>query len=173
MKIKILMAAAAVACLVSCGTLRRAPSPSVRDSVRVEVVERVEYVTDTVFFSVPEIVERVVTRDTVSRLASVWARSEAKVSGGLLHHSLETVPRDVPVPAQGKVVYRDSVVYRDRVVRVPEPYAVEVPAELTRWQQFRIRSFFPLAALLVVPVVWRHRGGLLKFLARLIGYLRK
>ena len=124
--------------LISCGTARRVSSLSVRDSVRVEVVERVEYVTDTVFFAVPEVVERVMTRDTVSSLANIWARSEAKVSGGILYHSLETVPRDVPVPVHGRVVYRDSIAYRDRFVKVPEPYAVEVPAKLSMWQTFFI-----------------------------------
>lgn len=145
---------AMLASLVSCGTSRRVSSPSVRDSVRVEVVERVEYVTDTVFFAVPEAVERVMTRDTVSSLANAWARSEAKVSGGMLHHSLETVPRDVPVPVHGRFVYRDSIAYRDRVVKIPEPYAVEVPSKLSMWQTFFIMlgrlTLFAGAALILL-----------------------
>lgn len=68
-----------------------------KDSVRVEIRDRV--IHDSVYFEVERQVEKIVTRDTVSLLENDWARSEASVdSAGLLHHSLESIPRKVYVP---------------------------------------------------------------------------
>lgn len=66
------------------------------DSVRVVIRERV--VHDSVFFEVPKVVEKNITRDTVSHLENEWAKSDASVSGGFLRHSLESIPRKVYVP---------------------------------------------------------------------------
>ena len=40
----------------------------------------------------PVLVERVATLDTASVLENKYAKSEAVVSGGVLHHSLQTKP---------------------------------------------------------------------------------
>lgn len=152
-----------------CGVVKPTPGPSIRDSSRVEVRWKIERIHDTLRFPVPQIVERNVTRDTSSHLENDWAKSDAVISDGLLYHSLETKPRDVPVPVDKEIVYKDSIVFRDREVKVPEPYPVEIPAELTRWQQFRLRAFWPLTLAAVGPWIWKYRSKLLKILRKLIG----
>ena len=73
--------------------------------------------------------------DTVSVLENKLAVSEARVSGGVLQHTLETKAVKLLVPVESKIVYKDSLVYRDRVVSVP----VEVEKQLTPWQKFSLR----------------------------------
>lgn len=91
---------------------------------------------------------RIVTRDTISELRNSWAISRALVSGGYLHHSLETIPQNRPVTVQIEAVVRDSIVVR----RVEVDRAVEVPRELTRWQTFRLNGFWVLLAVVTVFV---------------------
>ena len=101
---------------VACATARQAaPSEKIITETRIETV----FQTDTVFLEVPKIVEKVVTKDTVSVLENEFAKSAASVSGGLLAHSLETKPVQKPVEVQTKTVYRDSVIFKDVVVYVP------------------------------------------------------
>ena len=83
----------------------------------------------------PRLVERVAVLDTVSHLENEYAASSAVVSDGVLRHSLETKPVTVPAVVDKQVVYRDSLIYRDRVQTV----TVEVPRELTGWQQAKLR----------------------------------
>lgn len=129
----------------------------VRDSVRVEIRERV--VHDTAILEVPREIEKVVTKDTVSVLANTWARSEAKVDGGLLHHSLETVPQIVKVPVTMEV--HDTTYVEKR----SETEIVEVN-RLTRWQTFWLMLGKILgAALGLALVAWVVRL-VLKFYGR-------
>ena len=92
------------------------------------------YKTDTVFLEIPKIVEKIVTKDTISVLENDFAKSEASVSEGMLAHSLETKPVKQPVEVQTQVVYRDSVVVRDNVI----VQTVEVEKPLTGWQSFKM-----------------------------------
>ena len=118
---------------VACATTRQAaPSENIHTETRIETVLQ----TDTVFLEVPKIVERIVTKDTVSVLENDFARSAAEVSDGLLSHSLETKPVKQPVEIQLKTVYKDSVIFRDRVITE----TVEVEKELTGWQTFKMRT---------------------------------
>ena len=111
---------------VACETTRQAaPSEKIITETRIETV----YQTDTVYLEVPKIVEKVVTKDTVSVLENEFAKSAASVSDGLLAHSLETKPVHKPVEVQTKIVYRDSVIFKDVVVYE----TVEVEKELSRW----------------------------------------
>lgn len=89
-----IIALAALA-VVACSP-RTLPPAERTDSVRVEIRERV--VHDTALVQIEREVEKVVTRDTVSRLENTYARSEARVEAGLLHHSLETTPRTIRIP---------------------------------------------------------------------------
>ena len=98
---------------VACSSLRQVtPTEKIVTETRVETV----FQTDTVFLEVPKIVERIVTKDTVSVLENEFAKSAASVSDGLLAHSLETKPVQKPVEVQTKIVYRDSVIFKDVVV---------------------------------------------------------
>ncbi|MBQ9653344.1 MAG: hypothetical protein IJV32_03880 [Bacteroidales bacterium] len=117
----------------SCGTARPLLES---DSTRVEVKTVVETVHDTAFIELPVIVEKVATLDTASVLENKYAKSTASVSGGVLHHSLETKAVKQPVPVETKVVWRDSLLYRDRVVK--EDIYIEKP--LSRWQKLKMTA---------------------------------
>lgn len=116
----------------SCGAAR--VTPSVTDSTRVEVRIEKEYVVDTAFIELPIITEKVITVDTASVIENKYAISEAKVSGGVLVHSLSTKPYRQPVEYKKEIVYRDSLVFRDRV----ETKEVEVEKSLNWWQKLRL-----------------------------------
>ena len=72
--------------------------------------------------------------DTISSLENRYAKSQARVSGGILTHSLETKPVREPVAVDAKEIVRDSIVYRDRI----ETRVVEVEKSLSGWQRFRL-----------------------------------
>jgi len=116
----------------ACSTVRQLPST---DSTKVEVRTETVFLKDTVLVELPRLVERVAVLDTVSHLENEYAASSAVVSDGVLRHSLETKPVTVPAVVDKQVVYRDSLIYRDRVQTV----TVEVPRELTGWQQAKLR----------------------------------
>ena len=101
----------------------------------MEVKTVVERVVDTAYVELPVIVEKVATLDTTSLLENKYAKSEAVVSGGILHHSLETKPVKEPVQVETKIVYRDSIVFRDRI----QTQTVEVEKKLSGWQQAKLR----------------------------------
>ena len=132
----------------SCGAARHV-SPTVTDSTRVEVHTVTETVHDTAYIELPVIVERIVTQDTTSTLENDYARSEASVENGFLHHSLETKPVKHPVQIETKIVYRDSLIYRDRI----ETKTVEVERQLTKWQSFKMRTGGATLTLLLLAIV--------------------
>ena len=136
--------------LPSCCPCRRL-EVSTADSVRVETRVRREVVHDTVLVSLPREAERVVVRDTVSRLETSLAVSEARIlSDGSLDHTLTNRPGLLPVSVGREVVTRDSIVWRDRV----QTRTVEVRRPLTRRQHVQIYGFWVLLALTVLLV--RH-----------------
>ena len=102
--------------------------------MEVKVVEKI--VRDTAYIELPVIVEKVATLDTVSVLENKYAKSAAKVSGGVLTHSLATKPVREPVSVESKMVVRDSIVWRDRIVKE----TVEVERELTPWQKLKMKT---------------------------------
>ena len=136
-----------LALCVSCGPARHA---SVSDSTRATVREVTRYVKDTVYLELPAITERIVTRDTASRLENDYAVSEASVSGGYLSHSLATKPARTPVETETREVVRDSIVFRDRLIEVP----VEVEKPLTRWQRTLIALGRTMLAMLCAAALW-------------------
>ena len=116
----------------ACSTVRLLPST---DSTKVEVRTETVTVHDTAYVELPVIIEKVATLDTTSTLENKFARSEASVSAGILSHTLETKPVQLPVQVETKIVYKDSLVYRDRV----QTQTVEVEKKLTGWQQAKLR----------------------------------
>lgn len=116
----------------ACSTVRPLPST---DSTKVEVRTETVIEKDTVFVELPRVVERVAVQDTTSHLENEFALSDARISGGVLKHSLETKPVKMPAVVDKQIVYRDSVVFRDRVQTV----TVEVEKKLTGWQQAKLR----------------------------------
>ena len=116
----------------ACSTVRQLPST---DSTKVEVRTETVTVHDTAYVELPVIIEKVATLDTTSTLENKFARSEASVSAGILSHTLETKPVQLPVQVATKIVYKDSLVYRDRV----QTQTVEVEKKLTAWQQAKMK----------------------------------
>ena len=116
----------------ACSTVRQLPST---DSTKVEVRTETVTVHDTAYVELPVIIEKVATLDTTSTLENKFARSEASVSAGILSHTLETKPVQLPVHVESKIVYKDSLVYRDRV----QTQTVEVEKKLTAWQQAKMK----------------------------------
>ena len=131
---------------VACGSIKQVtPTERVVTETRIETV----FKTDTVFLEVPHIVERVVTKDTVSVLENEFAKSTASVSDGLLAHSLETKPVKQPVEVQTKIVYRDSVIVKDNVII----QTVEVEKELTGWQSFKMKMGGWMLGIIILLIV--------------------
>lgn len=119
---------------------------STKDSVRVEVRTRTEFVRDTVYRDIPALSEKVTTRDTTSHLENYYAESDACINtDGSLFHSLSTKQRREPIPIDRPVEYRDSIVYRDRAV----DRIVQIEKELSWWQKTQIRGFWALLIILV------------------------
>lgn len=115
----------------ACRTARVVPTS---DSTRVEVRTEVKTIRDTAWLELPVFIEKVATLDTISSLENRYAKSQARVSGGILTHSLETKPVREPVAVDAKEIVRDSIVYRDRI----ETRVVEVEKSLSGWQRFRL-----------------------------------
>ena len=116
----------------ACSPVRQLPS--VTDSTKVEVRTVEKVVKDTAWVELPVIIEKRTTLDTTSVLENKYAKSEARVDDGVLHHSLETKPVREPVPVEYKEIVRDSIVYRDRTVRKD----VYIEKALTFWQRLKM-----------------------------------
>ena len=119
-------------CLTACGVARPVLE-SDNTKVEVKIVEKI--VKDTAWFELPVIVEKVASLDTASVLENKYAKSEAVVTGGILHHALQTKPVREPVIVESKETVRDSIVYRDRI----QTKTVEVEKKLTGWQQAKMK----------------------------------
>ena len=138
--------------LCGCGATRIvAGQDTQRDSVRVEY--RTQYIEriDTAYIEIPQVTDRVITRDTTSVLENDYARSRASIlAGGDLYHTLETKPAKRPVPVIAKESVRDSIIYRDREVYREVP--VEVVKPLSGFVKVQIWGFwimFVFAALYI------------------------
>ena len=93
----------------ACSTVRPLPTT---DSTKVEVRTETVIEKDTVFVELPRVVERVAVQDTTSHLENEFALSDARISGGVLKHSLETKPVKMPAVVDKQIVYRDSLYIR-------------------------------------------------------------
>lgn len=144
--------------LSSCGAAKQAV-PERSDSTRVEVRTITQTIHDTAYIELPVFVERNVTRDTTSTLENPYAKSEASITDGLLSHSLQTKPTKHPVQIEKEIVYRDSLIYRDRIIT----NTVEVPAELTPWQSFKMKTGGATLTILIIAIVTAALYLFLKF----------
>ena len=140
-----------VACLLSGCAARRIVGATSQDSVRVEVVERVEYITDTIEVAIPYERESVV-RDTMSHLENAYAKSDAAIlPDGRLSHSLETIPQLRPFTFKKPILRRDSIVFRN----IYREEVVEVECTLTWWQETQIRAFWAMFSIFCIIILWR------------------
>ena len=143
-----------VACLAGCRATRVTTDTFEKDSVRVEIIERVKYVVDTVEVRVPYYHEERETRDTISFLQNPFALSSAAISGGVLAHSLSTIPHTWRVTFNKPVIHRDSIVYRNFYRDVK----VEVERELSKLQRFQINGFWAMLILVILLFLLRWVG---------------
>ena len=120
--------------LSGCSLLR----PKVITKIEKEVEYRDREVHDTATVEIPIEVERIVTRDTSSHLENSFAKSDAVVSGGYLHHSLESIPQIIRVPV---VVHVTDTIYREKeAVETIKEVNVEKPLS---WSQKAKIGAFP------------------------------
>lgn len=135
-------------CLFGCCPCRNMAISS-QDSIRVEVVEHVEYIADTVEVAIPYQQEAVV-RDTISYLENDFAISNAAIlPNGRLSHSLETRPQLKSINIEIPKVFRDSIVYHN-IYR-----EVKVRGDLTKFQQFQINGFWTMITLFAIAIFIR------------------
>ena len=147
-RLNILAISVVILGLASCGAARQAV-PERSDRTMVEVRTITQTIHDTAYIELPVFVERNVTRDTTSTLENPYAKSEASITDGLLSHSLQTKPTKHPVQIEKEIVYRDSLIYRDRIIT----NTVEVPAELTPWQSFKMKTGGITLTILLLAIV--------------------
>ena len=133
-----------VYCLISCGASKPTPA-TIRDSVRVEIRERI--VHDTAYFAIVGDFQSQTVKDTASHLQSDYAASDASIEGGLLHHSLRTFPKTVKAPVT--VIVHDTLI----VERQAETIVQEVPRQPTRWENFVEVCGFILLGLVALGIV--------------------
>lgn len=131
---------------VACSVTRQVTP---REQTTVEIRTETIYVPDTVYVQLPAVSQSVETLDTISVLENKYAISDASVSGNILKHSLEIKPVNEPVPVRKEIVYRDSVVLQ----RVDVDHYIEMPAELTPWQSFKIKLGGYAFALIILLIV--------------------
>lgn len=116
-----------------------------QDSVRV--VERFVEIKDTIRVEIPiEKESQVIPSDSTSYLENSVAESTASVKNGLLSHTLNTKPVTLEKEVESQVVVRDSIVYK----AVKTTDYIEVPRDLTWWQEAQMRGFWGLLALILV-----------------------
>lgn len=133
-----------VLCLASC-------SPRVITETETIIEYRDRIVTDTAVVEIPVEVEKIITRDTTSHLESTYARSDAMVSEGFLHHSLESIPQYIKVPVE---VHVTDTLYKEAEIRTE---TVEVEKPLSWWQKFRMDAFWWLLGAVVLLLLWTFR----------------
>ena len=132
------------------------PKVIVQKEVITEYRDRI--VHDTATVEIPVEVEKIVTKDTVSHLENTYAKSDAVVSEGFLHHSLESIPKIIKVPVE---VHVTDTLYKEAEIHTE---TVEVEKPLTWWQKFRIGAFWWLVGAVVLLLLWTFRKLIFKTL---------
>lgn len=160
----ILMLIAFSFALIACGTAKKVVQQETQNKSVETKYERI-YIRDTVMLEIPHQISSVVTPDTTSTLENDFAISKASIDTlGRLHHLLETKQQEKPVPTDKEIIYRDSIVYVDKEVEVP----VMVEKDLTAWQEFRLKWFNALVAVLLALLIWTFRTPLKNLIRRFI-----
>ena len=124
-------------------------SPKWMVETKIEYRDRI--VRDTTTVEIPHEVEKIVTRDTVSRLENSYAKSDAVVSGGFLYHSLESKPQVIEVPVE---VHVTDTLYKEAEIIEKE---VEIEKPLSWWQKAKIGSFWWLLGAVLALLLWTFR----------------
>lgn len=160
----ILLLAAFSFALTDCGTAQKVIQQETQSKSVETKYERI-YIRDTVMLEIPHQISSVVTLDTISTLENDYAISKASVDTlGRLHHLLETKQQEKPMPVDKEIQRKDSIVYVDKKVEAP----VMVEKDLTAWQEFRLKWFNALVAVLLALLIWTFRTPLKNLIRRFI-----
>lgn len=141
-----------LAMLVGCAPTKAVQSTIVADTTSVKVVHHIEQVRDTVYVEIPQIIERNVTRDTVSHLENEYAKSDAIVDGEFLWHTLEMKPQEKAVEIIKDIEYRDTIIEKATIVEVEKP--IDKPD--TWWEQTQKKGFWLMLSALFIFIIWRR-----------------
>ena len=136
-------------------------SPRIVEKVVTQIEYRDRVVHDTATVEIPVEVEKIVTRDTVSHLENTYAKSDAVVSEGFLHHSLESIPQYIKVPVE---VHVTDTLYKEAQIIEKE---VEVEKPLSWWQSFEIGAFWWLLGALIAALLYIFRKPILAIIKTL------
>lgn len=142
-----------------------------RDSVVTVVRERI--VRDTVGIEIPVEVEKIVTRDTLSRLENTYARSVAEVAGGFLHHSLESRPQVIYVPVEVPVADTTTTHTSSAIDEKTETKIQYVEKQLSWWQRTQIYGFRVAVLLALLWILWRYLGRKTKIGLWILQFFKK
>lgn len=137
-------------------------SPKIIYQKETVVEYRDRIVHDTARVEIPVEVEKIVTKDTVSHLENTYARSDAMVSQGLLHHSLESKPQIIEVPVE---VHVTDTLWKEQEIKTEY---VEVEKQLTWWQKMKQDTWWWLVIAVIGLLVWIFRKPILDFIKKLI-----
>ena len=122
----------------------------VQDSLRVEVIERVVKIHDTVIYEVPTISDGITTTEQESHLENELAESDARINAdGTLTHSLATKPQSIKIGITIPTLRRDSVIYRNSY------RTIEVERDRSWWEQTQINGFWAMLAILSLIIILR------------------
>lgn len=143
-----------LAMLVGCSTTKAVQSTIVADTTSVKIVHHIEKVRDTVYVEIPQIIERNVTRDTVSHLENEYAKSDAIVDGEYLWHTLEMKPQEKAVEIIKEIEYRDTTIYKEIIKEAERIVEVEKPETwLDKTQKI---TFWAMLTAFALYILWRR-----------------
>ena len=134
-------------------------SPKVIEHTTTKIEYRDRVIHDTATVEVPYEVEKIVTRDTSSHLENNFAKSDAKVEGGFLHHSLETKPQKIPVPV---TIHVTDTLWKESEV-ITEIKEVKVEKPLSWWKKLKLDTFPIFFFGFLLLLVWTFRKYIFKF----------
>jgi hypothetical protein len=150
----VLFVMAAVMMLVGCKPKSYIPvTQLLHDSIRTEVRTETVYVKDTAYIKIPVQTAQSIVPDTLkSSLENDFATSDAWVTpDGMLHHTLETKPQEMPFEYDKKIEKQDSTTDKTGMDTIVKTKYVE--KELTWWEETRLITWYVLAATIVAVAV--------------------
>lgn len=130
-------------------------SPKIITHTETVIKYRDRVVHDTTTFEIEKEVEKIVTKDTTSHLENTYAKSDAVVSQGFLHHSLESKPQVIKVPVE---VHVTDTLWKESEV-ITEIKEVEKP--LSWWQQMKQSTWGWMLLVLAGALIYIFRKPIL------------
>lgn len=150
--------------LTACSTAQKVIQQETQNKSVETRYEKI-YINDTVYIEIPAQTAERTTSDSISHLENDYATSDARINAdGTLYHDLKTKPQEKPVPIKIPKERKDSIVYIDKQVKVP----VMVEKDLTAWQEFRLKWFNALVAVLLALLILTFRTPLKNLIRRFI-----